>query len=299
MAQKFKLRFGDGTTLALDEAGLRTWVSKGMVDEKTTVQPPGSKSWHPLKEFLGTEGGGKTGRASAGGPPPPGDSIKFAAIDDGPPPDEELYDGEVRESPLWVVWLWFKRLVLICLIVIGLAAAAATWKEWLPPFTQFGLVVFRAIDDKIHPPSPSAATLEQERASAQRERLQAATEQLPHLDAVTIQRVMDASMVGAIDPPEVFRRSHEAIARGLPSLSGEELEEFRTLRAALVGTLPAAERERLREYDKTRAARVTLPFEDRDALALTARGARALPPGQRQRLQELSAKAVSAGLASR
>jgi hypothetical protein len=300
MARKYKLRFGDGTTLALDEEGLRTWVSRGKVDDKTSVQSPGSKSWQPLQEFMASEGGGKpTRRASGGDPPVSGPSLQFKANDDGPPPDEELYDGEEGYSPLSVAWLWFKRLVFTCLIIIGLAAAAATWKEWLPPVTQFGLVVFRAVDRLVHPPSATAATAEQDRAVASREGLQSATEQLPHLDAATVQRVMDASMVGVIDPPEVFRRSQEAIARGLPSLSREELEEVRTLRAALMGALPAGDRERLREYDRTRAARMTMPFEDREALALTARGARALPPAQRQRLQTLWAKAVMAGLGSR
>jgi hypothetical protein len=48
MPADYKLRLGDGTILAVDEAGLRTWL----IDAKAMVQPAGSRRWMPLKEVL-------------------------------------------------------------------------------------------------------------------------------------------------------------------------------------------------------------------------------------------------------
>jgi hypothetical protein len=297
MAQKFKLRFGDGTTLALDEDGLRTWVGRGKVDEQTTVQPPGAKGWQPLQEFLARAGKTSSGRPRGGSPPSEPESLRLAPIQDEPEPDQDLYDGELIDGPLTIAWLWLKRGVLILALLMGVGSAAAWWPVWLPWVTEHGVMLFTAIDKQVHPeravPRPSA---EEERAGQLRAAHDAATAQLPHLDAATIERVIAGSLVGVLDPAEVFSRSHEAIQRGLPSLSTEEAEEARELRAALQATLQAADRERLREYDRMRALRSTLPFEDREALGLTARAARSLPAPQLHRLQALWAKAVAAGL---
>src|SRR6188768_463579 len=48
MPADYKLRLGDGTILAVDEAGLRTWL----LDDKAMVQPAGSRRWMALKEAL-------------------------------------------------------------------------------------------------------------------------------------------------------------------------------------------------------------------------------------------------------
>jgi hypothetical protein len=48
MPADYKLRLGDGTILAVDEAGLRTWL----IDGKAMVQPAGSRRWMPLREVL-------------------------------------------------------------------------------------------------------------------------------------------------------------------------------------------------------------------------------------------------------
>jgi hypothetical protein len=48
MPADYKLRLGDGTILAVDEAGLRTWL----IDSKAMVQPAGSRRWMPLREAL-------------------------------------------------------------------------------------------------------------------------------------------------------------------------------------------------------------------------------------------------------
>jgi hypothetical protein len=84
--------------------------------------------------------------------------------------------------------------------------------------------------------------------------------------------------------------------RGMGALTAEEAQELKALRVGMLGRLQPAERERLHEYDLVRGHRVTLPFEDREALRLVARGARGLPPPAREQLQWLAGKAIGAGL---
>jgi len=135
-----------------------------------------------------------------------------------------------------------------------------------------------------------------DQAERRRRALQEAGEQLPHLAPETIQVVLSLDPEIVLEPPQVFRVAYDAAERGLSALVPGEAQELKTLRSTLLGTLRPAERERVREYDRARAQRVTLPFEDRDVLELFARGAGALPPRSRERLQELSGRAVAAGL---
>jgi hypothetical protein len=51
MARQYKLRLRDGTVLAVDHGGLRTWL----IDDKAMVQPMGSRVWRPLREVLAQE----------------------------------------------------------------------------------------------------------------------------------------------------------------------------------------------------------------------------------------------------
>jgi hypothetical protein len=46
--RQFKLRLRDGTILAVDQAGLRTWL----IDDRAMVQPMGTRGWRPLKEVV-------------------------------------------------------------------------------------------------------------------------------------------------------------------------------------------------------------------------------------------------------
>ncbi|HEY2941248.1 MAG TPA: hypothetical protein VGN09_02330 [Vicinamibacteria bacterium] len=48
MPREYRLRLGDGTVVAVDEQGLRTWA----VDGRAEVQAGGSQQWRPLKEVL-------------------------------------------------------------------------------------------------------------------------------------------------------------------------------------------------------------------------------------------------------
>ena len=297
---KYKLRFADGTTLALDRAGLQTWVDRGKVDGGTAVQPPGEKTWSPLQEFLANEGSSGGGRSRSSGPPPELPSLKLAPIDDdGPDLDAEMYEGEVGESPFSIVWLWVKRLLVTLVLLAGLGSAVAWWPVWLPWVTEHGVKLFTAIDNKVHPERANQLSPEAERERREKEMLDAAVEQLPHLDLATIQRVMASSMVGTIEPVEVFSRSQEAVWRALPLLAPTDAQEVRDLKAALQNALPAAERDRLREYERTRTQRPTLPSEDGQAMALTARAYRALSGAEQRRLQAVWGRLVAAGLAAR
>src|SRR5688572_23982423 len=62
LAEGFKLRLGDGTTFSVDEKGLLTWLSGGLVDSKARVQPVGSRKWYSVQQVLAAE------RASTGRP---------------------------------------------------------------------------------------------------------------------------------------------------------------------------------------------------------------------------------------
>jgi hypothetical protein len=307
MGHKYKLKFGDGTTLALDLAGLKTWISGGKVDAHTTVQSPGKKGWLPLPQFVAGEG--SSPRPQGVGGPAPEPSLRLAPLADEPEPDEDVYDGDVEsDGPLAVAWMWAKRLVLVLVVLMGLGSAVAWWPAWLPwareralPFiTEHGVRLFNAIDRRVHPERasrpPSAQSEREQRVAVARE---AAAAQLPQLEAATIDRVIASSLLDAVEPPEVFSRAHEAIARGLPFLGPDDAAELRGLKARLLAALPPAERERLAEYDRMRAHRSTLPFEDREAMVLTARGFRGLPAVERERLRALGSRAANAGLATR
>jgi hypothetical protein len=51
MARQYKLRLRDGTILAVDQGGLRTWL----IDDRAMVQPMGTRGWRPLREVLAQE----------------------------------------------------------------------------------------------------------------------------------------------------------------------------------------------------------------------------------------------------
>jgi hypothetical protein len=154
-------------------------------------------------------------------------------------------------------------------------------------------MMFLEIDARVRPPAPSQA---EEPSQVIRAALQAANEQLPHLAPETIELVMSKSLAGLLDPPEVFARAHDALDRGRKALTAEEAQELKALRVGMLAPLNPEERDRLYEYDLVRRHRVTLPFEDREALRLVARGMRALPSESRERFQWLAGKAITAGL---
>jgi hypothetical protein len=67
MVEQYKLRLGDGTILAVDYDGLRSWL----LDGKAMVQPPGSRRWRPLRQHLAEEPAPPVRRPEPPAPPPP------------------------------------------------------------------------------------------------------------------------------------------------------------------------------------------------------------------------------------
>ena len=169
------------------------------------------------------------------------------------------------------------------LLVAGLIAVLG-WEIWAPRAERLGQAIFNQID-----------RVKQSREQAQA--LQDATERLPHLAPQTIQLLMASSPTGILDPPELFRVASDAADRGVKTLPAEEVQELKQLLRELLKSLRPSERERIREYDAARVRRLVFPFEGRDVLEVFARGAYALPPESRERLQALFAKAIAAGLA--
>jgi len=221
--------------------------------------------------------------------PPPISALPVLSLADFPEPmeAEDIYQGE-GESFFPVAWLWTKRIVLISGLLAGGIVAALRWETWFPKAARMGGVAITEMEGYIRT---------REETERQQRALQEATEQLPHLAPETIRLVLSGSPSGVLDPPEAFQRACDGADRGLSALSPEEALELEALRSALLDTLSPAEGERARDYDDTRARRATFAFENRTALDLFARGARALPPESLERLQALLGKAVAAGLA--
>jgi hypothetical protein len=197
----------------------------------------------------------------------------------------EDYDGV---SVLQVAWLWTRRLAVIAVLVAGGIVAARSWESWFPKAGQLGNTMFEEVDRRVRSLDIS---------ERQQQAVEAAVEELPHLAPETIRLVMSSSPAGVLDPPEVFGVACDATDRGASTLTSAEVQELSALRDELLDTLRPSERQRVREYDRARAREIVFPYEHRLVLALFARGARALPPESRERLQALSGKAIAAGLA--
>jgi len=362
MAQRYKLRLGDGSIRLVDADELRTWLGDG----NAMVQTPGSYRWSPLREFVTEEpalldvppkpGEGEMSPDPVVPPsdrvarPPRGEPTAVQALADDlvaapaadvggkptdadrfptirlKPPDDRGQDHEVEAvpHPLWrerlaqvllpVVaafgtllsrsldrlrarqnrprppvpsWLWTKRSAVIAGLVAGGIFGVLTWKTWLPKLARLGQVMFTETDR----PVPSQhETEEQQRA------LLAATQQLPQLAPETIHLLMSSGPGGVLDPARVFQLAGDAADRGRSALTTGEAKELKTLQRELVRSLRPRERQRVREYDRARSRGVVFASENRRVLELSARGARALPPRTRERLQVLLGKAISAGL---
>ena len=201
--------------------------------------------------------------------------------------EEDVYEGEEAVSILPVLWAWTRRVVLLGALVAGVAYAALRWDTWFPRAAELGQTVFTEIDRQAR---------SGQRTAAQQQALRDAAERLPHLAPETIRLVLATSADGVLDPPEVFQLASEAADRGRSTLTAAEAAELQALQRTLTNQLRPPERARLADYDRARSQRVVFPFENPYALELVARGARAMPPQSRERLQALLGKAVAAGL---
>jgi hypothetical protein len=233
-----------------------------------------------------------TPRVPLAAPPPVSElpTVRFAETHE-PKEAEEVYDGQEGfegTSIIQAAWGWTRRLVLLSVLVVGVVFAARTWESWFPRAGELGNRMFVEVDERVR-----SLDLDERQLQA----VETAVGQLPHLDPETIRLIMSNSPAGVLDPSEVFAVACDATDRGVAILTSGEARELEALRAELLGTLRSAERRRIREYDRARARAVVFPYEHRLVLALFARGARALPPESRERLQNLSGKAIAAGLA--
>jgi hypothetical protein len=262
-------------------AGLTGWVGRleGRVRPEPFVRPNEPAPKRPPAPAP---------HAPLAAPLPPSDLPVLRFADDHEPEEaEDVYAVERAEGPLPVLWLWTKRIVLIGGLVAGGAIAALNWERWFPRAAELGQTVFTEIDRQAR---------SGQRAEEQQQALREATERLPHLAPETIRLVLSATDRGILEPPEVFQLATEAADRGLHALTAADAAELRALQRELLGNLRPPERARVAEYDRARARRVVFPFENPHALELVARGARAMPPRSRERLQTLLGQAVAAGL---
>jgi hypothetical protein len=264
-------------------AGLTGWV--GRLEGRDRPEP-----FVPPNEPAPKKPPAPAPRAPLAAPLPTSDLPVLRFADDHEPEEaEDVYAVERDEGPLPVLWLWTKRIVLIGGLVTGGAIAAFNWERWFPRAAELGQTVFTEIDRQARA---------SQRAEEQQQALREATERLPHLAPGTIRLLLSASDRGVLDPPEVFQRASEAADRGVHALTSADAAELRALQRELLGNLRPPERARVAEYDRARSRRVVFPFENPHALELVARGARAMPPRSRGRLQTLLGQAVAAGLAS-
>jgi hypothetical protein len=221
-------------------------------------------------------------------PPPPLEALPTLRLAELPPEpekeEEDIYDDGTEG--FGAVRLWAKRAALVAL-ALGALGIAVSWRSWWPGLQEHGAAVTTTLEAKLEKDREARA-------------FETSLAQFPHLDAATVRLLSrDAPDLVHADPLEVFRRAYDAAERGLPTLAPEEAKELGQLHSRLLATFSAREREILSDYDGARRTRGTLPFQDRDALDLTARAANALPPESRTRLQKLNGKAIAAGLGSR
>jgi hypothetical protein len=230
--------------------------------------------------------------------PPPGSdelpTLRFRPQDedDEVQDDSDLY-GDVYEEPSRL-WRLVKRVLVLGVLVVGGYFGFLTRDSWLPVVDRQAMALMEAIDGRLRPASPPPLGADEAEKKRSQEAVATAAEQIPQLSPETIQLIMESSVLGVLDPAEVFERSHDAVQRGQALLATEEADELKALQGELLAVLGPGDRSILREYEATRAMRATLPYEDRQALILTAKGARALAPEKLVRLRLLSAKAVVA-----
>jgi hypothetical protein len=271
MPQAHKLRLGDGSVIELDRSDLRSWYERGLINDDTPVQPPGSSSWTRLAqvvdmhEWRGRRAGASTSRAAA-----PSRATAGTARYSSPSP-------------------WPRRLVLVGAVALVVAALVVSFELWWPAVVR--------LTGRGGPAAPSASHAEDEVQRRHRLAVQAAAAELPHLHPDTIELVMSSSAAGVLDPPEVFRRSYEAAGRGLAALDRAKSQELATLNSALSNALSARERVQLADYiERVRSRRPTSPLEDAEMGRLVRRGANSLSATRRARLQALLAEAIAAAL---
>jgi hypothetical protein len=251
-----------------DPKGREVQVRQGPVDPRTIVYPPvpGEVAVRTALEWSGAAAS-QAGKLIASLPPP---SLPKMA--------QPLASPEGRR----------RVLVPALAVAAALALGFGAWSVWSRTQAREAAAT-AAVPSTLPPPPPTVPELPKE--------VQEAMVQLPHLSADTIQRMMAAG-ADARDstPPELFRRAYLAATRGTAALTEDEARELNGLMNGVLGNLRRVDRDRVRAYGRLHNQRDLLVDEDRKVLALFARGVRALPAPRRERLQQLSARAIASGL---
>jgi hypothetical protein len=219
--------------------------------------------------------------------------IALAKIDEPAADEDEFDDGPMSRlrDGVAVTWVWIKSLTVPAILLVVIAVLVSNYKAWFPRAMGTTMRVFSGMDELKARYAPPPAS---------REALQVAEVENPHLSPATIEAIMARAGVQTLPPTDIFRRATEATLKGKASLPPTASGELDSHMSALLSALSEGEAERLRAYlDRLAAGEALLPHEDSEAMWLTARGARRLPPDRLARVQQLSAQAVSAGLGAK
>ena len=224
-------------------------------------------------------------------PPPAATELPALRLAPIPEPRSvgDVYAGDEGVSVWSSIRLWTKRVILAAAVLAGAALAGLHWDTWAPAAENMGGSLFSEIDDRVrwlHLARERQAVIDQ------------ASEQFPHLARDTVGLILSTNRTHVLEPPAVFETAWGAAERGASTLSASEAEELESLRQQLYDELPPLDQERLRTFGRAYAQGAVFTFDARRGLLAYARGARALPPDRRARLQTLLGKAIAAGLAS-
>jgi len=173
---------------------------------------------------------------------------------------------------------------------------AVAWKDgWV----YFGLVSWipeegaqrpQVLDDLV-----AAFSVQGALADRLQQAVQKVTQEVPQLSAAAAEALMGQSEAKVLEPDQAFRRSIEALARALPTLTKAETQDLSQLTSATYASLAGRERTRLADYvERIRAREATGPQEDREMSSLMRDAVLKLPAERRLRLQAFYEKAVLA-----
>lgn len=175
---------------------------------------------------------------------------------------------------------------------VRLVAWSEGWNEfalvgWAPETRRGAAAALDRLLGAVTHPAGSGPRLEAALAQA--------SDDLPHLDRPTLERLMAGSAAQVLEPPVLLRRSYERLGRGLSALSGAERGELGSLHSALYGGLAGKDRQRLADYiERARERKALSPSDDQAVVPLLRSTVGKLPATRRVRLRELFAKAVAA-----
>jgi hypothetical protein len=118
---------------------------------------------------------------------------------------------------------------------------------------------------------------------------------VPHLSAAAAEQLMAQSEARVLEPDQAFRRSFQALAENIASLSAAEKAELARLQSAAYAGLPWKARTELASYvERVRRGEITRPEEDRAMAELLKQAVSRLSAEGRLRLQGFYEKAILA-----